>query len=147
MSMTQGFKMKLRENGFKATPQRLTVAGYLMDNSPFHFTAESISEPLKELCPGLSVSTLYITLDMLEEIGMIRQIYIDPQKAWYDTTMDRHDHFYCEKCSVVMDISPEHASTDEKTVERIYKCRIIKSAAVYRGYCPDCKKNNSRRKK
>ena len=66
---------KLRSKGFKLTPQRLAVIKYMIGNKT-HPSALTIHKDLKKRYPSLSFSTIYNTLNVLEEIGEVRPIFI-----------------------------------------------------------------------
>jgi len=95
---------RLRECGFKLTPQRLAIIELLEERG--HYTAEEIYTRLKERYPMLSRATVYNTLEVLQELGEVRELRIKPHIVLYDPVPEPHYHFYCRGCGKVVDVEP-----------------------------------------
>lgn len=91
--MTATYASKLKDSGVYPTAQRLAIANMLFDRHQ-HFTADSLQEAL--LFSGLKVSkaTVYNTLKLFVEKGLVNELVIDSQKCFYDTNTAHHHHFY-----------------------------------------------------
>ena len=63
----------LRERGQRVTPQRLTIARVVRELDT-HVTAEQVLTAVSDRLPGVSLPTVYATLELLEELGSVRQI-------------------------------------------------------------------------
>ncbi len=94
---------RLKEQGFKLTPQRIAIVDYLMKKVN-HPTAEQIYEIIKKKYPTMSIATVYNTLDMLKEIGLLVEMNIKRGKACYDFVTGPHHHFFCHECENVYNI-------------------------------------------
>jgi len=130
---------KLRENGFKLTPQRLAIIKY-MEGNKNHPHALKIHRDLKRRYPTLSFSTVYNTLNMLEKIGEIISLNIVDQYVNFDPNTSPHIHFYCEKCHRIKDIFLDEVSGLSIPMDEL-NGNIIKSAQItLRGICSDCRK-------
>ncbi len=75
------------------TPQRIEVAGILLEK-PQHLSAEHIIEKLKQSGSSVSKATVYNTLNLFSERGLIREVMVDPVRKFYDSTTHPHHHFY-----------------------------------------------------
>jgi Fe2+ or Zn2+ uptake regulation protein len=89
-----------------------------VSRAPQHVTADDIHEEL----PTLSFATIYSTLDLLEDLGLVRRVSTMGGSAVYDSRVDAHDHAVCRVCGRMFDIErsdvPVLAAPNGFTVER-----------------------------
>lgn len=97
-------KERLELHGIKPSLQRMAVMEYLMTHRT-HPTAEMIFNHLYPEIPTLSKATVYNTLNLLVERGVVRIITIEEKCARYDACMDPHIHFRCRKCGAILDVN------------------------------------------
>ena len=95
---------RLRERGFKLTPQRLAIIELLAERG--HYTAEEIYARLQERYPMLSRATVYNTLEVLKELNEVTELKIKPHVVLYETEPAPHYHFFCRRCARVLDVEP-----------------------------------------
>ena len=79
--------------GILATPQRLEIAGILLEK-PQHLSAEQIIDTLRQSGSGVSKATVYNTLNLFVERGLVRECIVDPERRFYDSNTQAHHHFY-----------------------------------------------------
>jgi Fur family iron response transcriptional regulator len=96
----------LEAHGVRVTRQRLRIAQILM-HTPRHLTAEQILETLRGGGERVSKATVYNTLKVLVDQGLVRQIHLDPDRSVYDSTRARHHHFHDVDSGELLDIRPE----------------------------------------
>jgi Fur family iron response transcriptional regulator len=96
----------LERRGLRPTRQRVQVAEILL-TSPRHLTAEQILSTLQESSGRVSKATVYNTLKLFAEQGLVRQIHFDPERCVYDSTMEPHHHFQNLDTGEMIDIAPE----------------------------------------
>jgi Fur family transcriptional regulator, iron response regulator len=96
----------LESHGLKGTPQRILIASVLM-KAPRHLTAEQILHELKTSGRRVSKATVYNTLKVLSEHGLIRQINLGGDHSVYDSTATPHHHFHNVDTGELVDIRPE----------------------------------------
>ena len=94
---------KYRKSGIKLTPQRLAILDYLEGNKN-HPSADEIYKTVKKAFPTMSFATVYTTLEMLRQRGMLAELTIDPAKKRFDPNTERHHHLICSGCRKVVDI-------------------------------------------
>ena len=99
----------LERRGLRPTRQRVQVAEILL-TSPRHLTAEQILSTLRESSGQVSKATVYNTLKLFAEHGLVRQIHFDPERCVYDSTMEPHHHFQNLDTGEMIDIAPEELS-------------------------------------
>lgn len=96
---------RLLSHGLKPTHQRLRVAEILMA-APTHMTAEQILATIREGGERVSKATVYNTLKVLTQRGLLRQIHLDPERSVYDSTITSHHHFHDLETGELCDIDP-----------------------------------------
>lgn len=128
---------KLRERGLKLTPQRLAIIELLEEGG--HRSAEEIYGKLSHRYPMLSRATVYNTLEVLKQLGEIREIRIKPDASLYDPETELHYHFLCRRCGKVFDLpsSPDMANLIGREVDghRVEQVHV----SLY-GLCARCVK-------
>ena len=80
-------------HGVLPTPQRLEVAEVLLGR-PQHLSADQIIERLKDAGSSVSKATVYNTLNLFCDLGLVREVMVDPVRKFYDSTTHSHHHFY-----------------------------------------------------
>ena len=90
--------------GILATPQRLEIAGLLLER-PQHLSAEQIIEQLRQGGSGVSKATVYNTLNLFVERGLIKECIVDPERRFYDSNTRAHHHFYDVDTGQLTDIA------------------------------------------
>jgi Fur family iron response transcriptional regulator len=95
---------RLRATGLRPTRQRLALGRLLFDASDRHVTAEQLhGEALAESIP-VSLATVYNTLHQFTEVGLLREVVVEPGRSYFDTNTDDHHHFFCESTGMLQDI-------------------------------------------
>lgn len=92
----------LRQNGLKVTPQRLAIFRYLTNNES-HPSAETIYEDVKKVLPTISQGTVYKTLSILTDLGVIKELNIGNGHSRYDSNTALHINLICPICNCIKD--------------------------------------------
>lgn len=92
------------QHGILPTPQRLEVADILLAR-PQHLSAEQIIEKLREAGSSVSKATVYNTLNLFGQRGLVKEIMVDPVRKFYDSTTKPHHHFYNADTGELSDIA------------------------------------------
>jgi len=79
--------------GVLPTAQRVDVALVIL-GKPQHLSAEQIIAGIRAMGSRVSKATVYNTLNLLCERGLLRTVEVDPTRQYYDSTIDAHHHFY-----------------------------------------------------
>ncbi len=127
-----------RRQGVKATHQRTEILRELA-GSEEHPDAETILARVRKRIPAISVDTIYRTLRLLEDRGVIARVGSMRDRARFDANTDRHHHFVCTECEMIgdfcsdaMDRIPVPLEVSEMgSVEGVY--------VELRGICRKCK--------
>ena len=83
----------LRERGISPTQQRVGVARLLFSRRE-HMSAEDLYEALNHEFPSVSKATVYNTLSIFVEHGLVRQVIADPERIYYDPNTGPHHHVF-----------------------------------------------------
>jgi Fur family iron response transcriptional regulator len=123
---------KLVQHGVTPTPQRLEVAEILLCR-PQHMSADQIIDQLKDCSSGVSKATVYNTLRLFSETGLIKELNVDPIRTFYDSTTHAHHHFYHVDSGELCDIPDDQISisglpplpegTEQESVEVLIRIR------------------------
>jgi Fur family iron response transcriptional regulator len=84
---------KFHERGVLPTAQRMEVAKVLLTKAQ-HLSAEQIIDRLREEDCAVSKATVYNTLNLFIERGLIKECLVDPERRFYDSITEPHHHFY-----------------------------------------------------
>ena len=95
---------RLAACGIRVTDQRLQIATILLDE-PQHLSAEQITQALRRGGARVSKATVYNTLNLFAERGLIRQLTVDGSCAWFDSNVAPHYHFQDEKTGALSDVA------------------------------------------
>jgi Fur family iron response transcriptional regulator len=127
-----GVRTLIEEHDSLATPQRVEIALILLEQ-PQHLSAEQIIERLKAADSGVSKATVYNTLNLFSERGLIKEVMVDPVRKFYDSTTHPHHHFYNVDSGELADIPDEQVNfaglpelpegTERESVEVLIKVR------------------------
>lgn len=133
-------KIKLKDSGFKQTPQRIAILHFL-ENNKKHPSVDDIYKAVSAQFPMISLATVYKNLEILKQMGMLRELTIDPDKKHFDPDITPHHHLICLKCKKIHDVDIDV----EIILPENRKCgfEITGSHIQFHGICPDCQKNNS----
>lgn len=126
----------LVSRGVKPSVQRLRVLTFIL-NSPVHPSAENIFQALKPEIPTLSRTTVYNTLNLLVEKGLLIPLTISEHETRYDcNTHQDHSHFFCKTCGRIIDIHQAPSCVAGQEVEG----HLVNSVRLYlTGTCSDCR--------
>jgi Fe2+ or Zn2+ uptake regulation protein len=92
----------LHSRGQRVTSQRLMILRELRGRGQ-HATAEEVHRAVHRQLPGVSVPTIYATLELFVELGLARRIDTGTA-ALYDAGLEPHQHAVCRRCGVVQDV-------------------------------------------
>jgi len=131
---------KLRETGFRITPQRLAILKILAE-SKGHPGAEEIHAAVRVNFPTTTIATVYKTLALLKSIGEVLELEFSGDYNRYDGKKPGpHPHLICIKCKKIVD--PELASladmTEKLALESGYE--LITHRLDFYGICPQCQR-------
>ena len=136
---------RLRERGFKVTPQRLAVYSAL-GHTTVHPSAENIYQELLPDYPTMSLATVYKSLKIFCEVGIAQELNVGEDSFRYDARVHSHPHIHCIHCGRVDDVEtlPTEAFSQQVTKETGYE--LTGQQYYFYGVCPACRQSMSTEK-
>jgi len=137
----RNFLALCRQKKLKITPQRTAIYHCLME-AKHHPTAEDIFEVVVRDFPSISFDTVYRTLNTFAEIGVSTIVEGFGKSRRFDSNMEQHHHFHCEKCGRILDF--KFTDYDRLSVpEGLSRKNEIRSMRVVLvGLCEKCSKQS-----
>jgi Fe2+ or Zn2+ uptake regulation protein len=127
----------LRERGYRVTAPRLLVHRHLRRRAG-HVTADELFDELAPALPSLSPATLYATLDLLRELGVVRKVSTPGGPAVYDPRPDAHHHLICSRCGAIEDLDLELDLAPAARAARPAGFRVEHGELQLQGLCARC---------
>lgn len=103
---------RLREHDILPTQQRLQIAQVLLTRDQ-HVSADQVLDMVNATGNGVSKATVYNTLGLFAEKGILREVNVDPSRAFYDTNRSSHHHFYNVDTGELSDIDTGQVPVDQ----------------------------------
>ena len=128
----------LRSRGLRWTPQRRMILDVLAATQG-HVTSSEIVERCRERDPGTTPSTVYRTLDVLEELGYLKHSHgADGREEFHVLPETEHGHLTCERCGRSWEMEPQEASDLVRALERSRGFSVDVSHLTIAGQCTEC---------
>jgi Fur family transcriptional regulator, ferric uptake regulator len=128
---------QLRARGYRLTPQRelvldaVTVLG--------HATPEEALAWIHDRSPGVNISTVYRTLELLEDLGLVRHAHLSHGAPTYHAgSVAEHVHLVCRSCEAVIELPPDAVSTMVDSLERDHGFIADVGHLTIFGVCEEC---------
>jgi len=138
----QDIKRILEDVEIKPTYERLSILQYL-DKNYNHPTAAMIFEEVVKRVPTISKTTVYNSLKLFMEKGIVTPLYITGSEVRYDLNTEQHHHFLCEQCGKIYDLAID-CPYMKKT--KIQGHQIKQKHGYFRGICKTCLEKNKNKK-
>jgi Fur family iron response transcriptional regulator len=97
-------KAMLRQVNLRPTRQRMALGWLLFGKGDRHLTAEMLYEEATRAKVPVSLATIYNTLHQFTEVGLLRQVAVEGSKAYFDTKVSAHHHYFLEDADRLLDI-------------------------------------------
>jgi Fur family ferric uptake transcriptional regulator len=130
---------RLHERGLRWTPQRRLLVDVLAETDG-HITGAELVERCRALDPETTPSTVYRTLDVLEDIGLIRHAHgLDGREEFHVRPATEHGHLHCSICGKAWEISAEDARGLVADFQRTRGFAIDLGHLSVVGVCRECR--------
>ena len=128
----------LRERGQRMTPQRQLILEAIQDIEG-HISAEAVHARVVARFPQVNISTVYRTLELLEELGVVTHTHFDDGVAQYHRA-DRgiHQHLVCRGCGLEQEIDLAVLRPLGEQLLREYGFELDLAHFALIGFCRDC---------
>jgi Fur family transcriptional regulator, ferric uptake regulator len=129
---------RLRARGLRWTPQRATVIEVLAATDG-HVTAAELVEHCRSRDPATTPSTVYRTLDVLEDLGLVRHGHgADGREEFHVTPASEHGHLHCAMCGASWEIGDAQAQAVAKALRSGDGFEIDIGHVTLVGRCREC---------
>jgi Fur family ferric uptake transcriptional regulator len=132
----------LKEKGLKLTPQRILIAD-IIHGAKGHLTAGEIIGYVQAKMPGVNKSTIYRTLDVLEEAGCVYKSELGNEFIYHHEDEGHHHHLVCSQCGKTLDCDEDIFAPVQKSLKEKYNFRVDFKHMVMSGVCGECKNKNN----
>lgn len=141
-SCQEAYKKKLKESGYKLTPQRLAIINAIEENKGKHLNTEEIYDIVKQRNPEMGLATVYRTLQMLDELEVVSSLNLEDGCVRYELYCDdgshHHHHLICSSCGAVIEVEGDLLDQLEDKIESDYNFKIIDHKLKFYGLCSKC---------
>ncbi|WP_107766516.1 Fur family transcriptional regulator [Nocardioides terrigena] len=128
---------RLRGSGYRLTPQRQLILGAVEQLG--HATPDEVLAAVREQASAVNASTVYRTLEVLEELGLVRHAHLSDRAPTYHSTRGpEHFHLVCRNCDRVQSVDPDVASALLEALRREHRFEVDLGHLAIFGRCTDC---------
>jgi len=120
----EGIIEMLRERGYRITPQREAIIEEVLQ-AEGHITPQSVARRLHRKMPAVNASTVYRTMSLLEEVGVVQHSHLERGAEYHRIGEGEHVHLTCTRCGAGDDLSLKEAESLREVIRR------------HRGFLPD----------
>ena len=129
----------LSELGYRLTPQRIMILSAVAE-ADSHISAEEIYAQVYARYPHMNISTVYRTLELLKEQGLVTETNMgDGRVRYHSIGKGHHHHLVCEKCGEIIDIEESILSPLWAEIRQKYDFRVNMKHLAFFGLCTRCK--------
>jgi Fur family ferric uptake transcriptional regulator len=127
----------LRQRGLRMTPQRRIIVAEIM-RTQGHISPTALARKVQAEMPGVNASTIYRTLTLLEEAGVLAHAHLEGGAEYHRTEEAGHVHLACSRCGAEDDLSLEEADALQRLIAQHRGFRADLTHFAISGLCADC---------
>lgn len=129
----------LRERGYRITPQREAILAEVL-RAEGHITPQDVARRVQRRMPAVNASTVYRTLGMLEDAGIVRHAHLERGAEYHRAEESRHLHLTCSRCGAEDDLSLKEAQSLERLIRRHHGFAPDLAHFAISGLCATCQR-------
>ena len=143
VNMLPAFKMYLEQNGLRSTSERMTIFSHVSKKNS-HFEADELYIELKSNNKNISRASVYRTLPILVESGLLRELAFDDKRKRYEFNrgLEHHEHFVCKGCGKIIEFQSEPLENEIDKAVRKHGFKQETHRVEIIGYCSSCMKKD-----
>ena len=128
----------LRKRGYRLTPQRYMILSVIQEAEE-HLSIDQITERVQKSNPFVSLSTIYRTLELLRELGLVRENHLPGEQPRYEVAAGKaHHHLVCRRCRSVIHLDDTLLGNLNEQLQEQYHFHGLTLDLVAAGYCDTC---------
>lgn len=134
------FETFLKGKGLKLTKQRKIIFDEVFRHHG-HLDADSIAERLRSLGKRASRATVYRTLDLLSEAGLVKSISLGKSQHYHEHVHEgeHHDHLVCVSCHKIIEFYSDELENTQDKICREYSFKPVHHTMIVFGTCSKCR--------
>jgi Fur family ferric uptake transcriptional regulator len=129
----------LRSKGLRMTPQRRAIVAEVM-RTQGHISPTALARTVQSEMPGVNASTIYRTLSLLEEVGVLAHAHLEGGAEYHRAEEAGHVHLTCSNCGSEDDLSLEEARALSHLIERHREFLPDLTHFAISGLCAGCRR-------
>ena len=139
MSSSGDIISRLSHKGYRLTPQRIMILE-AVEAAEDHISAEEIYTNVCKRYPNLNISTVYRTLELLKEQGLVTETDMgDGRVRYHSIKKGHHHHLVCQKCGAIIDLDESVLAPLKNTLSQKFGFDAdLKHLAIF-GCCNKCR--------
>lgn len=143
--VVERFRVFLAGKGLRYTRERAELLSAISD-APRHFEAEDLIRTVSERSGRVSRATIYRTLGLLEECGVLRKSLFGHNRHFYESVVGRHhhDHLVCIRCGQIREFEEDKIEDLQDEICRRFGYAIVDHVHEIFGICTDCQRKEPR---
>jgi Fur family ferric uptake transcriptional regulator len=138
-----------RKNGYKLTTQRRVIFEVLYEHSNDHPSPEEIYERVIGKYPEIGLATIYRTLQLMEDLGIVYKMNFNDGLSHYELCMGdshQHHHLICLQCGRIEEVEIDLLEELEASIEENKGFKITDHSVKFFGICKHCQTSRSNKK-
>ena len=136
-------RQRFKACGLKLTPQRAAIYQALVETTS-HPTAEDLHRQVTKVHPMISPNTVYYTLSVLRDAGLVREVNYWHDRARFDANMALHHHLICLGCRRIQDLMDDALDGLMVSRERRAGFEVAGHRVEFHGFCAACSRRGMR---
>jgi Fur family ferric uptake transcriptional regulator len=133
----------LRERGYRITPQREAILHEVL-RSQGHITPQDVTRRVQRRMPAVNPSTVYRTLAMLEDVGVVRHSHLERGAEYHRADEVEHVHLTCSRCGAEDDLSLAEAESLKRLIREHRGFQPDLTHFAISGLCARCRRKGRR---
>lgn len=128
----------LRKRGYRLTPQRYMILSVIQEAEE-HLSIDQITDRVQQRNPYVSLSTVYRTLELLRELGLVRESHLPGEQPRYEIAEGHsHHHLVCRNCRALIHLDDALLGNLHEQLQEKYAFHALTLDLVAAGYCDAC---------
>lgn len=139
---------KIKEHKYKFTSQRQDILKVFVESDENHMSAEDVYNAVKVIQPDIGLATVYRTLDLFVELGLLKKLDFGDGRSRYELFDDNmphfHHHLICLGCGAIKEFEYDMLDPLEQIIEEEERFQIVDHVLKFYGYCRKCRRKQRR---